>query len=153
MYFTLTNSVSSSSGRGIKTSLDAANPCFYADAKGEKTSQGNVNGHIIRWRETGSDYAATTFTWDVFLFGAQADAGADVNLSGLTDENDFSSPDGLWFSDAVPGLFWIQTDDGFYTDMPNCMMLAALPGTVGLIPLCLPATGLTAAMPVLARLQ
>ncbi|MEB3231133.1 MAG: PhoX family phosphatase [Leptolyngbyaceae bacterium] len=131
VYFTLTNSVSSSSGRGVNTPLDAANPRFYADAKGDKTSAGNVNGHIIRWQETGSNHAATSFTWDVFLFGAQADAGADINLSGLTDENDFSSPDGLWFSDVVPGLLWIQTDDGYYTDTSNCMMLAALPGTVG----------------------
>jgi hypothetical protein len=23
---------------------------------------------------------------------------------------------------------WIQTDDGAYTDVTNCMMLAALPG-------------------------
>jgi hypothetical protein len=26
---------------------------------------------------------------------------------------------------------WIQTDDGAYTDVTNCMMLAAMPGTVG----------------------
>ena len=74
--------------------LDAANPRFYADTKGDKTSQGNVNGHIIRWREAGNNPAANTFAWDVYLFGAQADADANVNLSGLTDENDFSSPDG-----------------------------------------------------------
>lgn len=131
VYFTLTNSVSSSSGRGTQTPLDAANPRFYADTKGDKTSQGNVNGHIIRWRETGNMSAAKTFEWDVYLFGAQADADASVNLSGLTDENDFSSPDGIWFSEATPGLLWIQTDDGYYTDTTNCMMLAALPGSVG----------------------
>jgi secreted PhoX family phosphatase len=131
VYFTLTNSVSGSSGRGTKTPLDAANPRFYADTKGDKTSQGNVNGHIIRWRESGGNPAATTFDWDVYLFGAQANAEADINLSGLTDENDFSSPDGLWFSQSTPGLLWIQTDDGYYTDATNCMMLAALPGSVG----------------------
>ena len=26
---------------------------------------------------------------------------------------------------------WLQTDDGAYTDVTNCMMLAALPGKVG----------------------
>jgi hypothetical protein len=31
----------------------------------------------------------------------------------------------------VPGLLWIQTDDGFMTNTSNCMMLAALPGRVG----------------------
>jgi secreted PhoX family phosphatase len=131
VYFTLTNNVSSSSGRGTKTPLDAANPRFYADAKGESVSQGNVNGHIIRWRESGDNPTAKTFNWDVYLFGSQSDADANVNLSGLTDENDFSSPDGLWFSQSTPGLLWIQTDDGYYTDTTNCMMLAALPGSVG----------------------
>ena len=131
VYFTLTNSVSSSNGRGVKTALDAANPRYYSDAKGDKTSEGNVNGHIIRWREAGHNHGATTFNWDVYLFGAQAEAGADVNLSQLTPDNDFSSPDGLWFSQATPGLLWIQTDDGAYTDVSNCMMLAALPGQVG----------------------
>lgn len=131
VYFTLTNNVSSSNGRGVTTPLDAANPRYYADVKDDKTTQGNVNGHIIRWRESDSTSAATTFTWDVYLFGSQADADADVNLSGLTDENDFSSPDGIWFSESMPGLLWIQTDDGYYTDTTNCMMLAALPGSVG----------------------
>lgn len=131
VYFTLTNNVSSSNGRGVATPLDAANPRYYADVKGDKTTQGNVNGHIIRWRESGNNPAASTFNWDIYLFGAQADAAADVNLSGLTDENDFSSPDGIWFSESLPGLLWIQTDDGYYTDATNCMMLAALPGAVG----------------------
>ncbi|MGB3136225.1 MAG: PhoX family phosphatase [Nodosilinea sp.] len=131
VYFSLTNSVSSSSGRGVKTPLNAANPRYYADAKGEKVSAGNVNGHIIRWREAEGNHSAATFAWDIYLFGAQATAEANVNLSGLTAENDFSSPDGLWFSEAAPGLMWVQTDDGYYTDVTNCMMLAALPGTVG----------------------
>jgi secreted PhoX family phosphatase len=48
-----------------------------------------------------------------------------VNLSSLTDDQDFSSPDGLWFSRNT-GLCCIQTDDGAYTDVTNCMMLAAV---------------------------
>lgn len=131
VYFTLTNNVSSSSGRGVRTPLDAANPRYFADVQGEKTNRGNVNGHIIRWREAGNNHTAATFTWDVYLFGARSTADANVNLSGLTDENAFSSPDGLWFSEVVPGLLWVQTDDGYMTDATNCMMLAALPGRVG----------------------
>ena len=46
-------------------------------------------------------------------------------------DNDFSSPDGLWFSQASAGLLWLETDDGAYTDVTNCMMLAAVPGQVG----------------------
>ena len=31
-------------------------------------------GHILRMRENASEPAAIAFTWDVYLFGAQADA-------------------------------------------------------------------------------
>ena len=54
-----------------------------------------------------------------------------MNLSALGADNDFSSPDGMWFSQAAPGLLWLETDDGAYTDVTNCMLLAALPGKVG----------------------
>ena len=54
---------------------------------------------------------------------------SNINLSGLTDANDLSSPDGMWFD--TRGVLWLQTDDGAYTDTTNCMMLAALPGEVG----------------------
>src|SRR6202008_1975858 len=98
------------------------------------------NGHIVRMAPAAGDHASLAFTWDVYLFGAQAHADsaanetdhqANVNLSGLTDANDFSSPDGCWFSQATPGLLWIETDDGAYTDVTNCMLLAALPGATG----------------------
>jgi secreted PhoX family phosphatase len=124
VYMTLTNT--SASSRPL-AATDAANPRFYNDPKGGK---GNPNGHIIRWAENGSDATATGFKWDVFLFGARATADVNaVNVSNLTAANDFSSPDGLWF--AKNGLLWIQTDDGAYTDVTNCMLLAAVPGTVG----------------------
>jgi secreted PhoX family phosphatase len=67
----------------------------------------------------------------VYLFGAQSDASlTQVNLSALTADQDFSSPDGLWFSPRT-GLCFIQTDDGAYTDATNCMMLVGVPGQVG----------------------
>jgi secreted PhoX family phosphatase len=67
----------------------------------------------------------------VRCLAAQSDADASkINLSNLTSDNDFSSPDGLVFSPST-GVMWIQTDDGAYTDVTNCMMLAALPGTQG----------------------
>jgi secreted PhoX family phosphatase len=70
-------------------------------------------------------------TWDVYAFGAESGADATkVNLSSLTGDQDFSSPDGLVFSPST-GIMWIQTDDGAYTDVTNCMMLAAMPGQVG----------------------
>jgi secreted PhoX family phosphatase len=107
---------------------DSANPRVYSDLKGTVSQQGNPNGHILRMKD---GTTVTAFTWDVYLFGAQADAPTDkVNLSKLTSDQDFSSPDGLVFTPST-GLCWIQTDDGAYTDVTNCMMLAAIPGTVG----------------------
>lgn len=129
VYVTLTNT--NASARPI-ASTDAANPRFYNDVKGGTTNQkGNPNGHIVRFADDNADPASLSFKWDVYLFGARATASADVNLSQLTADNDFSSPDGLWFSHAAPGLLWLETDDGAYTDVTNCMLLAALPGTVG----------------------
>ena len=129
IYFTLTNN----SNRSINPSSsqylpDAANPRAYTDMKGTSAQKGNPNGHLVRMKEGAS---VTAFAWDVYLFGAESTADATlVNLSGLTAEQDFSSPDGLAFSKSS-GICWIQTDDGAYTDVSNCMMMAAVPGSVG----------------------
>ena len=126
VYVTLTNN----GNRGRAYPTDAANPRSYIDFKGSSASNsGNMNGHIIRFSETENTVNATAFAWDIFLFGAEARAASNINLSGLDDLNDFSSPDGMWFDPR--GILWIQTDDGQYTDETNCMMLAALPGKVG----------------------
>ena len=130
VYFTLTNNSNRrAEPTGSQTAPDAANPRTYTDLKGTASQLGNVNGHIVRLKDASN--AGTTFTWDVYLFGAEASAdAAKVNLSSLTSDQDFSSPDGLWFS-PYTGICWIQTDDGAYTDVTNCMMLAAMPGSVG----------------------
>jgi len=125
IYFSLTNN---SAANRTPTKVDAANPRAYMDLDGKK-SAGNPNGHIIRFKEIDNRSTAPGFAWDIFLFGAEEDAG-DANLSGLTANNSFSSPDGLWFSKTT-GICWIQTDDGAFTDETNCMMLAAIPGHVG----------------------
>lgn len=134
IYFTLTNN----SNRRVdptgssQLAPDAANPRVYTDIKGSSTSQsGNPNGHILRIKEGAAGSTATSFTWDVYLFGAESSAAPGaVNLSSLTADQDFSSPDGLVFSPST-GICWFQTDDGAYTDVSNCMMLAGLPGQVG----------------------
>ena len=125
VYFTLTNN---NAANRTPDRVDAANPRAYTDADGKKSS-GNPNGHIIRFREVGQAATSTRFDWDIFLFGAESTMN-EANLSRLTTKNDFSSPDGLWFSPTT-GICWIQTDDGAYTDVTNCMLLAALPGQVG----------------------
>ncbi len=134
MYCTLTNNTS----RTVATA-DAANPRAYVDPRtdGRTNGTGNVNGHIIRLRETGDTSEATTFAWDIYAFGAGSDLDAtNINLSGLDATNDFSSPDGLWFglpsnaSGTIAPVMWIETDDGAYTDVTNCMLLASVPGKV-----------------------
>jgi hypothetical protein len=127
VYMAMTNS--NASNRTL-ASTDAANPRHYNDKRTSGSNQyGNPNGHIVRWKEASPE--AATFRWDIFLFGARSTAdGANVNVSGLTADNDFSSPDGVWFSE-VSNILWIQTDDGAFTDVTNCMLLAALPGKQG----------------------
>ncbi|MEZ7501473.1 PhoX family phosphatase [Psychrobacter sp. Arc29] len=122
VYVTLTNN----KYRGVRDDqpLSAANPRSY-QVNGKES--GNDNGHIIRWAETGGDHAATSFEWDIYLFGAPSNLSAE-NLSQLSASNDLSSPDGLYFDPR--GVLWIQTDDGAYTDTTSCMLLAALPGKV-----------------------
>ncbi|QVM83186.1 PhoX family protein [Novosphingobium decolorationis] len=133
IYLTLTNS--NNSNRPVD-GTNAANPRSYWNS-------GNPNGHIVRLREDGDTTAARTFAWDIYMFGADtldcdtAFEQTNINISDLDTSNDFSSPDGAYFSreSAVSGqfnpVFWIQTDDGAMTDVTNCMMLAAMPGTVG----------------------
>ena len=131
VYMTLTNN----SNRSVSLT-DSANPRSYKD-NATSTTTGNANGHIIRWRETGSNPAATSFAWDIYVFGAESDDlnNPQVNLSGLSADNFLSAPDGLWFSEKT-GILYIQTDDGAFTNEAdgkgsNCMLLAAIPGTVG----------------------
>ena len=131
VYMTLTKHA----GRTVALT-DPANPRSYKDNTSQATT-GNANGHIIRWRETGSNPAATSFAWDIYVFGAESDDlnNPQVNLSGLTADNFLSAPDGLWFSEKT-GILYIQTDDGDFTNETDgkgstCMLLAAIPGTVG----------------------
>jgi secreted PhoX family phosphatase len=93
----------------------------------------NPYGHIISWRERGSDNTATTFEWDVFLLAG--DPAYDPAVTLPTDRI-FGSPDGLWFD--PDGRLWIQTDvsnssqnraDRGYDRIGNNQMLAADPAT------------------------
>ncbi len=136
VYLTLTNN--NAANRPLN-GTDAANPRHYVDPYGaaQTVQDGNPNGHIIRLKEAAST-ESTSFTWDIYAFGAGSDLdAANINVSGLTADNDFSSPDGLAFARAshaggqVKPILWVETDDGAYTDVTNCMLLCAQPGSVG----------------------
>ncbi|MCK2184255.1 PhoX family protein [Halomonas getboli] len=91
---------------------------------------GNEGGQVIRWRER---VGANRFDWEVFVFGAAAgDAG---NVSGLTELNQFASPDGLHYDDRGDGqgILWIETDNGYanVTEYTNDQVLAVVPQNVG----------------------
>jgi len=152
IYITMTenpdrgNVGSTSSNNVPNPDVDPAFPRYWLDNKGVSTQnasattlKGNVNGQVMRIRETDNAADATSFHWDIYLFASQAAADigldnvnyqANVNLSGLTAVNDLSKPDGCWFSKAS-GILWIETDDNAYTDVTNCMLLAAVPGSYG----------------------
>jgi uncharacterized protein len=151
IYITMTenpdrgNVGSASGNNNPNPDVDPAFPRYWLDSKGASTQgsastlKGNVNGQIMRMRENGNDAGATTFNWDIYLFASQATANVgldnanyqkNVNISGLSDNNDLSKPDGCWFSRAS-GILWIETDDNAYTDVSNCMLLAAVPGSYG----------------------
>lgn len=125
VYVTLTNNKYrgedvSDKDRPKSQALNAANPRSYL-------GKGNHHGHIIRFAPQG-EHNSKHFVWDIYLFTSPSDLTAQ-NLSNLSPNNDFSSPDGLFFDPR--GVLWIQTDDSAFTNQSNCMLLAALPGKVG----------------------
>jgi hypothetical protein len=94
VYFTLTNN-----NRRTQVQVDAVNP------RAE-----NNYGSVVRWKEAGGDYAATSFNWELFVLAGTKTSSATINNEALTDDNMFACPDGIW-CDAQSRL-WIQTDMG-----------------------------------------
>ena len=110
----------STTAGGARPPVDAANPRAI-----------NVYGHIIRWRETGGNVAATTFNWDIFVQCGDS-LSSDPNRQGNINGDDFGAPDGLWFD--KDGRLWIQTDQqgdaiGDWVNIGGNSMLAADPAT------------------------
>ena len=115
VYCTLTNNnrrgslpASSNNAAGTTTAASARPPVDAANPRPD-----NRYGHIIRWRETGNDVAATTFDWDIFMLAgdslnASANLQGNINDSGVPGSSDFGAPDGLWFD--ANGRLWVQTD-------------------------------------------
>ncbi|MBY5923681.1 MULTISPECIES: PhoX family protein [unclassified Halomonas] len=133
VYMTLTNN-SKRTEEGTEATLTGDGDSIEALGNGYATAPvnaanpraNNEAGQIIRWRE-GAD--ASAFEWEVFVFGAAA-SDAD-NLSGLTADNEFASPDGLYFDERGDGqgILWIQTDNGYegVAESTNDQVLAVVP--------------------------
>ena len=116
VYVTLTNNAKR--GTPEAPGLNAANP------RAE-----NTFGHIIRWRESGHDAAASEFEWDIFALAGDPQ-NPDPNKQGNIRGDAYGSPDGLWFDQS--GRLWIQTDvstsvlnKGDYANLANNQMLVA----------------------------
>ncbi|MDZ5603485.1 PhoX family phosphatase [Pseudomonas sp. RP23018S] len=84
----------------------------------------NRHGHIVRWHDSDDQ---RSFTWDIFVFGANAAGSAELNRSGLTEHNQFASPDGMRFDSR--GVLWFETDnsESSLTDYTNDQLLAVVP--------------------------
>ena len=113
VYGSLTNN--NQRGNDGKPRKDAANP-----------RDGNVFGQIIRWRESGSNAASTTFNWDLFVVAGDP-AHAQPAQRGNIKGDAFACPDTLRF--APDGTLWIGTDIGIpgrgdYANLGNNQLLA-----------------------------
>ena len=118
VYVTLTNN--SDRGKGTNPGPNAANP-----------RAPNIDGHIIKMTEAGSDPLALTFKWEIFILAgdvALADPARKGNLSASTA---FSSPDCINVDPM--GRVWVQSDyDDTAANMQNfgnCMMTYINPVT------------------------
>ena len=86
-------------------------------------------GHVVRINEMGSDAAATTFNWDIFVIaGNPALEGAKKGSSNIDANNTFNSPDGIQVDPE--GRLWIQTDGSYantgnFVNQGNNQMLVA----------------------------
>jgi hypothetical protein len=148
VYLTLTNNSRrgnnpSSVNRADGTSVaGSANP--PVDATNPRPD--NDFGHIIRWRETGGDVAATRFAWDIFVqcgdksttkilggsYTPEEFGGATIGYAGNINGDDYGAPDGLWFD--PDGRLWIQTDQagdarGDWVNIGTNVMMCADPAT------------------------
>jgi hypothetical protein len=94
VYFTLTNN-----NRRTLLQVDAVNP----------RAENNF-GSVVRWKEAGGDFAATSFTWELFVLAGTARQSRTIADEALNDDNLFACPDGIWCDPN--GRLWIQTDMG-----------------------------------------
>ena len=102
VYAALTNNSNRTTG------ADEANPLVRSNTE-MGLENGNRNGHVVEWRETGGDPAAETFTWQIFLIAGEPDA-PETYFAGFdkTQVSPISCPDNVAFDPA--GNLWLATD-------------------------------------------
>lgn len=107
-YLTLTNNL-----------MRSADKADHANPRGP-----NLHGHIIRWHDSDDQLS---FTWDIFVYGANASGSSEINRSGLSELNQFASPDGMSFDSR--GVLWFETDNSEkrVADYTNDQLLAVIP--------------------------
>ena len=101
---------------------------------GPNPRETNKYGQIVRWVPDGSDHAADTFAWDLYVVAGNPTVHADARAgsANVNADNMFNSPDGLAFDSQ--GRLWIQTDGkysngGDFAGQGNNMMLLGDPAT------------------------
>ena len=122
VYVTLTNN--SDRGKGVAS---AANPGVNA----ANPRAPNIDGHVIKMIENGSDPLATTFKWEIFLLAGDVQLPVAERKGNLSAATVFSSPDCINVDPL--GRLWVQSDyDSTAADMQtfgNCMMTYIHPVT------------------------
>lgn len=96
IYVALTNN--SQRGTEGRAATDTANPRAR-----------NTTGHVIEITETGNNYAATTFRWEMFILaGLPSDASTFFGGFDKSQVSPIAAPDNVAFDNA--GNLWIATD-------------------------------------------
>jgi secreted PhoX family phosphatase len=102
---------------------------------GPNPREANKYGQIVRWRPSGADHTADTFTWDLYVLAgnpAVHKEGLNAGSKNVNAGNFFNSPDGIAFDNN--GMLWIQTDGKYsnkddFAGMGNNQMLVGDPET------------------------
>jgi secreted PhoX family phosphatase len=112
IYCALTNN--SKRGHDPKMPVDEANPLDTSMVRSElgaplTSTSGNRNGYVLEITETGTDHAATTFRWLLFLVCGDPNA-AETYFGGYPKDrvSPISCPDNVAFDPA--GHLWVATD-------------------------------------------
>jgi hypothetical protein len=135
VYITMTENpdrgnTGTSSNNNPNPPLDAANPRYWLDKKGERQPEGQRQRPHRALRETGSDASARPSTGTSSCSGRRprpmpastTSTTRPTSTCRPSDFNDLSKPDGCWFS-PLPRASSDRDRRQHVTDVTNCMLL------------------------------